>query len=294
MSISDVQEATDLGDAVDDRSVLGRAAMIINAFDNGKPTLSLNDLTTTTGLPRSTVHRFAEQLIAIGWLERASAGYRVGTRLFEVGSRADRLNRMRVAANPWMFKLHEASRMCVHLAMLDGAEILYLDKIAARGINLPSGIGRRMPAHCTALGRAMLAHASEIEFQRVVSEGLEPLTRYTASTPEMFRSKLDDVLESGVAVDFEEAVPGMVCVAAPIRGAGRALAAISITGPREGFDLKRLSTAVRTAANGIWTDLFGTIQQDAERPLSTPVAVPVQSTAVFDPWSMQVQFGEWL
>jgi DNA-binding IclR family transcriptional regulator len=293
MTTHEVQDASDLGELDGDRSVLGRAAMIINAFDNGKPTLSLNDLTTITGLPRSTVHRFAEQLIAIGWFERASAGYRVGTRLFEVGSRAERLNRIRVAANPWMFKLHEMSRMCVHLAILDGVEILYLDKIAARGINLPSLIGHRMPAHCTALGRVMLAHSSDIEIERVLYEGLEPRTPYTAATPEMFRSKLDDVLESGVAVDFEETVPGMLCVAAPIRGAGRALAAVSITGPRDGFDLKRLSAAVRMAANGIWTDLFGTIQPDAERPLRDPVPVQMHAASAFDPWAMQIQLGEW-
>lgn len=284
----------DIQDVADDRSVLGRAAMIINAFDNGKPALSLNDLTMITGLPRSTVHRFAEQLIVIGWLERASAGYRVGTRLFELGSRAEKLNRLRVAANPWMFKLHETSRMCVHLAILDTTEILYVDKITARGINLPSRIGRRMPAHCTALGRAMLAHSTALEIEQVVYQGLEPLTPFTASTPATFRSKLDDVIETGVAVDFEEAVPGMMCVAAPIRGAGRAIAAISITGPRDDFDLKRLTPSIRTAANGIWTDLFGTVQQEAERPLRDPVPVPMHAGAAIDPWAMQIQFGDWL
>ena len=127
--------------SVDDRSVLGRAAMILNGFGDNQPSLTLNELTNRCGLPRSTVHRFAEQLVAIGWLERASSGYRVGTRLFEVGSQAEQLNRLRAAAEPWMQRLHETSRMCVHLAILDGSEVLYIDKITARDVNVPSRIG---------------------------------------------------------------------------------------------------------------------------------------------------------
>lgn len=282
---------------VDANSVLGRAAMIVNAFDNGKPVLTLTEITTITGLPRSTVHRFAEQLIAIGWLERAASGYRVGTRLFEVGSRSERLDRLRRAANPWMFRLHEASRLTVHLAVLDGDEILYVDKIAARGHSLPSRVGHRMDAHCTALGRAMIAHTSATEIERVVHSGLQQHTPHTATTPSEFRAKLDDVLHTGVAVDDEEAVAGNMCVAAPIRGSGRAVAAISITGPRADFDLKRHATNARTAASGIWNDLFGTAEQATapnRNPVSTPPRAPSPQASIVDPWAAQVLVGDWI
>jgi DNA-binding IclR family transcriptional regulator len=240
------------------RSVLGRAAAILNAFQAADPVLSLGELTERTGLPRSTVHRFAESLVAIGWLERSLSGYRVGMRLFEVGALVANVNRIRNSAGVWMQEAHELSRLCVHLAVLDGFDVVYLDKITGRGLTtLPSRIGGRMPAHCTGLGKAMLAFASEEDIDAVVRRGLGALTPYTVVAPAAFRATLALTREAGVAVEVEEAVRGVACVAAPIRGSGRAIASISITGPSHGFELERNSTIVRRAADGIWTDLFG-------------------------------------
>ncbi|HWL41501.1 MAG TPA: IclR family transcriptional regulator [Ilumatobacter sp.] len=238
--------------------MLGRASLILNCFKDDRPALTLNELTKRCGLPRSTVHRFAEQLVGIAWLERTPAGYRVGTSLFEVGSQADKFTRLRAAAEPWMLKLHETSRMCVHLAVLDGADVLYIDKISARHIHLPSRVGGRMPAYCTALGRALLGHADDDEVELVLSNDLRALTPFTATSTDAVRARIDEVRATGVAIEQEEAVRGFACVAAPIRGAGRAVAALSVTGLRDGFDVKQIAANVRAAANGVWADRFVT------------------------------------
>lgn len=265
--------------------------MILSCFADDQPSLSLGELTTRCGLPRSTVHRFAEQLVAISWLERSYAGYRVGTRLFEVGSQAEQLNRLRSAAHQWMLKLHEVTRMSVHLAILEESDVLYVDKIAVRENNLPSRIGGRMPAHCTALGRAMLAYASEAEVDKVMTSGLTALTPFTATTPHAFRTRLADVADGGVAIESEESVRGYACVAAPIRGGGRAVGAISVTGPREGFDFKRLSAHVQTAANGIWGARFGK-RNAGDKALQRPAPLAQRSSPAFDPWSAQVSSAD--
>ncbi len=94
------------------RSVLGRAAVVIDAFDDGRA-LSLDDLTARTGLPRSTVYRLAEQLRDVGWIERVSAGYRIGLRLFEVGGLAADATRLRTQACTWLFQAQQqCARSC--------------------------------------------------------------------------------------------------------------------------------------------------------------------------------------
>src|SRR5579884_4452834 len=134
-------------------SVLARAATILDAFDGSTPVLSLSQLSTRTGLPKSTVHRFAEQLLGLGWFERAPGGYRVGMRLFEVGGLADRRNRIRERAAPHLHQLASSTGTAVHLGVLDHGEVVYLEKLPARGLELPTRDGGRMPAHCTALGK---------------------------------------------------------------------------------------------------------------------------------------------
>jgi DNA-binding IclR family transcriptional regulator len=238
------------------RSVLGRAAALLNAFTETEPVLSLGQLTERTGLPRSTTHRLAESLVTIGWLERDLAGYRVGMRLFEVGALVINVNRIRDSASVWMQEAHELSRNAVHLAVLDGFDVVYLDKVCSRELDVPSRIGGRMPAYCTALGKAILAFASESDIELLIRDGLRARTARTVVAPAVFRASIAETKIVGVAFEYEEAVLGVSCVAAPIRGSGRAIASISITGPSRSFDAARNARIVKRAADGIWTNLF--------------------------------------
>lgn len=239
------------------RSVLQRIAAVIDSFDDCALVLSLNDLSHRTGLPKSTVHRFAEQLRGLGWLEREAGGYRIGVRLFEVGGLAARRNRLRDKAIPHLQQLAFRTGLAVQLGILDRCEVLYLERILIRGFDLPTRDGGRMPAYCTGLGKSMLAWAGDAEIDRVIEAGLPPRTPYTVVVPELFRQELASIRRNEYALDREECERGISCVAAPIRGAGRAIGAISVTGPAARVDVNHLAPIVRETARAIWFDLFG-------------------------------------
>jgi DNA-binding IclR family transcriptional regulator len=239
------------------KAVLQRAAIIMDTFCAEEPEQSLSALVKATGLPRSTVHRLAEQLVMVGWLERVPYGYRVGTRLFEVGARAGRYERLLNRAGPWLQDLLRTTQRSVHLGVLDGADVVYLMKLGMRDAEAPTRMGGRKPAHSTGLGKALLAFGSPAQVQAVIDRGLTRYTPHTIVSEQALRGALAHIQETEVAYDFEETVPGIYCAAAPIRGSGNAIAAVSVTGPLEGFDVKALTRAVTNAARGIWSDIFG-------------------------------------
>jgi len=254
----------------DRRSVLRRATLILEAFDDEHAVLKLRGLSARTGLPRSTVHRTAEQLVELRWLERGPDGYRPGLLLFELGGLVPRVSWLRRSALPFMEDLYEGTHELVQLAVLDGNEVVYVDKIGGHAspmvISRPGG---RLPASCTGLGKAMLAHSSEVTIAHTLERGLDSRTPNSIVDLDEFRRELATIRRCGVAIDHEEAQPGIACVAAPIRGSGRAIAAISLTGPIERMDVERLAPAVTAAAAGVWRALFPTRSLAGRAPLRT-------------------------
>jgi DNA-binding IclR family transcriptional regulator len=238
----------------DDRSVLGRVDRIIGAFHDTDRALTLHELTERTGLPKSTVHRMVKQLDAIGWLERDFDGYRIGMRLFEIGGLATRRRRLSESAFPHLQALSVATGFAVQLGILDGTEVVYLERIVNGDFPLPTREGGRQPAYCTALGKAMLAFDPETTAE-VLAEECPPRTEQTL-TPDRLRSELRKVAETGLAYDHQEAYPGLACVAAPLRNAGRAIAAVSVTGPVARIDLHAVAPQVQATAEAIWNDRF--------------------------------------
>lgn len=174
-------------------------------------------------------------------------------RLFELGQQVPQQRDLREAAAPFLADLFEATHETVHLAVPDGVEVVYVQKIdGRRGPPTPSRVGGRMPAYCTGVGKALLAHAPPERLAEVVAAGLAPRTRRTVTMPGRLAADLAAVRERGVATEFEESAPGICCVAAPVLGAdGHAIAAVSITGWVTRLDPARLGPAVRTAALGI-------------------------------------------
>jgi DNA-binding IclR family transcriptional regulator len=242
---------------VEQRSVLARATKILAAFDEHHATLKLGALTERSGLPRSTVHRTAEQLVELRWLERGSDGYRPGLLLFELGGLVPRVSRIRQRALPFMEEVHQATRELVQLAVLDGPEVVYLEKLGGHDSSeVSSRPGGRLPASCTGLGKAMLAHAGEDAIELVIAAGLTRRTVASITDADVFRAALADVRATGIAVDREEAEPGIACIAVPIRGSGRAVAAVSVTGPVERIHAERVEGPLRRAALGVWRSLF--------------------------------------
>jgi DNA-binding IclR family transcriptional regulator len=237
------------------RSVLGRIDTILGAFDDSDQVLTLHELTRRTALPKSTVHRMVEQLTQMGWLERDFDGYRVGMRLFEIGGLATRRRRLTESALPHLHALSVTTGMAVQLGILDGAEVVYLHRIAPGDFPLPTREGGRQPAHCTALGKAMLAFDPDAR-DDVLEGELPRRTRSTLCSPEALAAELDRIAEVGHAFDLEESYEGLTCVAAPLRNAGRAIAAVSVTGPIDRMDLEALAPHVRHTARAIWDDRF--------------------------------------
>lgn len=237
------------------KSVVGRIDLLLSAFDEFHDELSLSEMNDRCLLPKSTVYRLAEQLVSLGWLERCARGYRIGMRLFELGGLARRCVRMREHAMPFMHDLSTATRCAVHLGILDRFEVVYIATVPARGLLLPTREGGRMPAVTTGLGKAMLAFSDSALVYEAISRPSEDLG-FAPLPPRLLLAELTSIADDGVAFDHEEACSGVACAAAPIRGSGRALAAISITGHSRNFDYATSSRLVRNAAKGIWSELI--------------------------------------
>ena len=232
-------------------SVLSRGASIMAAFDGDQPVLSLHELATRTLLPKSTLHRLADQLCQVGWLEREHRGYRVGLRMFELGALAAEANRLHQAAVPHLQALAARTGLAVHLALLDRAEVVYLQRIAAGPVRVPTRRGGRKPAYCTALGKAIAAY-DDAAAHALSSAAMPRRTAKTITEPDALRAELEQVRAAGLALDRGEVHEDLVCVAAPVRDGGAAIGAVSVAGPASLMRWSVAGEAVREAAVAVW------------------------------------------
>ncbi|MBF6172219.1 IclR family transcriptional regulator [Nocardia blacklockiae] len=245
------RHATDTRNSALPVSMIERMTLILDAFDATTPTLTLLELVERTGLPRSTVHRILDQMIRLRWLAHTSGGYRLGMRTLELGGLTADHNEIRDAVGPLLHELSQRTGTVGHLAVLDGRDIVYLDKAGGRfATALPTRLGGRMPAHATALGKAMLAALEPGIAEAAFRTRLPRLTPRTLCEPEALRRELAQIrLRQGVAVDREESVAGIACVAAPLRVRGSAPAALSLSGPVETMSFDRLARVVLEVAH---------------------------------------------
>lgn len=237
------------------RTVLGRVATIMEVFKDSPRVLSLGELSSRTGLPKSTLHRLADQLCTVGWLERHPGGYQVGIKLFEIGNLAVEGTRLHSAALPHLRVLAAKTGMAAQLAILDGTDVVYLDRIAPVNFKLPTRRGGRNPAYCTGLGKSIIAYDSGA-LADVLKAEMPRRTQTTITDEAGLRAEMNRVREAGIALDRGEAHDGLVCVAAPIRQSGRAIAAVSVTGMAGGMRWGPAGDAVRETAAAIWNARF--------------------------------------
>lgn len=209
-------------------ALIDRVGLVLDSFD-GTGRLTLAQIVRHTGLPRSSTHRILERLVRLGWLRRDERAYVLGLRLMELGTLAMHQDGLHDAARPHLHELHRATGLVVHLAVLDGTDVVYLDKLGGSLDRMvPTRAGGRRPALDAALGKALLAF-----------EG--------APGPEY-----DAIREVGVAYEQGHAVAGLGCIAVPIGPLGSPAAAISVCGPVQNvqFDY-RLCNRVRQTAVAI-------------------------------------------
>lgn len=234
-------------------SVVGRAIDILAAFGPMDTDLSLAELARRTGLAKATVHRLAHQLADSGVVEISDRGVRLGMRMFEIGQVSARPRTLRDAATPYLTDLAAATGATVHFAVADGQDVVYVEKLHNRRTPvIGSRIGGRMPAYCTAVGKAMLAYAPPEEKEAVLGQRLPRRTPRTIVAPGLIERELKRVRAVGIAEEHEESTMGIACIAAPVLDRqGSAVAAVSITGRALDIRPERLTAVVQVAARSI-------------------------------------------
>jgi IclR family acetate operon transcriptional repressor len=231
-------------------SSLSRALTLLDAFDKGDGELTLTELADKAAMPKSTAHRLVADLVKWRALERTESGLRLGMRLFELGHLVPSPRVLREIALPYLEDLYATTRKTVNLAVRDGIDIVYVEKLMAAGVPVPhSRAGGRLPMHCTALGKAMLAYSPPAVLEDVIAGGLRRLTPKTILDPKALRAELTTVRERRIAYDVEESRIGLHCVAAPLFDrSGEVIAALSVTGLQSRSTARHLAPAVLTAS----------------------------------------------
>lgn len=233
-----------------DRSMIQRVSAIMSAFKGSDRALSVSEIGRRSGIPKASASRIITELIEVGFLERNGAKVGLGMRLFELGERATRPSDLKKFTLPSMAELRNATRQTVHLAVLQGHEVVYIQKLqSSLTPPLPSRVGGRLPAYATGVGKALLAFSPESVVDEILSQQLKPIGPRTITDPDLLRAQFAEIRENRVAFEREESTANVGCAASPILDYdGRPIAAISISGHLDHIDLPRLGPAIATSA----------------------------------------------
>jgi DNA-binding IclR family transcriptional regulator len=212
-----------------------RAVTILEYLACAETPQGLGELSLGLDMHKSTVHRFLSTLVDAGYVRQdvATGRYALGARAAWLGAKFLESMDIRKVARPILEELAQATRETIHLGIMDRHEVVYVDKVAGpQTVQMRSQVGSRMPAHCTALGKILLADLPEPAWERYVSEvGLTPQTPNTIADPGTFYDHLRQVCCQNYSIDDVENEEGIRCVAAPVRDhVGRVVAAVSVTG----------------------------------------------------------------
>jgi len=220
--------------------------------------LTLTELSRAIGMHRTTLFRILATLQARQLVERDSDTdrYQIGLGVLSLASARLRDLDIRHVARPALLRLCEQTQESVYLAIIDGSEVVTVERFeGTQVIALRAEIGGRRPAYCTASGKAILAELGDDEIERILATGMPPRTSRTIISPLVMRYHLTEVRERGFAIDDEERIEGVRCVAAPVFGYdGYVCGAISVAAPalRTPFErLQTLGAEVREAAQEV-------------------------------------------
>lgn len=221
--------------------------------------LPLSELSTRLGLTRSTTHRLASALVDRKFLSfRPREGYTLGPKLLELGYYALQQVHLARVARPYLEKLSDETGDAVHLGVLDGDEVLYLDKVPGRRrVLIGSRIGERQPVHSTGLGKAAALDLTEDRWRELYLKNTQ--VKGNASQLAVWLERMRTYARDGHAFDLEENEDQIRCVAAPVRGAdGRIAGSISLSSAAQYMDdarMQALVEVVRGTADAISQEL---------------------------------------
>lgn len=216
-----------------------RVSMILDVLGEFPQGIGFGDLSTKVDLSKGTIHRLLSTLAYLDYVRQdtETKKYNLGFKLVELGNRLLSQIDFRTEARSFLVELAENTKETVHLVILDQNEVLYIDKVESNsnptGLRMASMLGARIPAHCCAVGKVLLAALPEKELEKMISsKGLPKRTENTIIDFAKLKEHLQLVRENGYALDQEENEIGIHCVAAPIRDQrGEVIAAISISVP---------------------------------------------------------------
>ncbi|MEV3964197.1 IclR family transcriptional regulator [Nocardia sp. NPDC050193] len=240
-------------------SMIERVTLIMDSFERAHTRRTLEQISNRTGLPRSTAYRILEQLVKLRWLERTAMGYRLGARSLNLGGRELGHNALRSVSAPVLLDLAMRTELVVHLAVLDGRSVYLLDKVGWRSAPaVPSRVGSRLPVHCTALGKAMLAWSEPASIEDEFATGVVRRTPRSIGDLGVLYRQLDRVRrENGIAIERGECYPGIGCMSLAVLGASGPIAAISVVSGADS-SLEHVTPLLIGAVRAVSEGLFGT------------------------------------
>jgi DNA-binding IclR family transcriptional regulator len=247
-----------------------RALEVLDFFTVEKPELSLAEISRRMGMHKSSVYRILRTLEAANFLrwngERGQ--YSLSPKILELASRVLARYDLREVAGPSMDDLAARTGEIIHLSILDGHDIVYLEKKGAgQVLTVATRVGGRYPAYASAMGKVLLAFLPEQQLQRLLEETeLSALTPSTITDKVQLRRELDKIRAQGFAFDDEEAFPGIRCIAAPIHEPrGRVVAAVSATVPAQRLPTERspeLIEAISETASRISALIVDSVREE--------------------------------
>jgi DNA-binding IclR family transcriptional regulator len=236
---------------VEPPSILKKAFDLLRAFNDKDRVLTLSELARAAHLPKSTVHRLLARLVELDAVEHHGDGYKLSLGLMQLGATTPAAS-LRDLALPHLASLHRWTGETVHVAVLREFDVVYLEKLArADSPSVLSHVGGRLPANCTAVGKALLAWEDFDDLTAFLPSPMPKLTPASVSSVNALISELHEIRGNGLAKERNEAQLGLACVAAPVVVHGFAVAALSV-GYRSDTTLNpRVDTALRDTASQI-------------------------------------------
>jgi IclR family transcriptional regulator, pca regulon regulatory protein len=211
---------------------LERGLAILSCFTPARPVLGIADIADHLGMSRSTTHRYVITLVALGYLEQgASRKYRLGLRVTDLGMSALNSTGLREHSHSYLQELRQRTSYTVSLGVLDGPDVLFINRARSfrpgqSEIDLDLHAGSRLPAHCTAIGKLLLANLPEpCQREVVTSMKLSKHGPNTITSKKALRDQLEEVRAAGLAVDNEELAPRLYAISTPVRNEEREVVA---------------------------------------------------------------------
>lgn len=217
-----------------------KAAEVLNLFSSEHPEWGISELAKVLTFPKSSTSALVSTMAEQGLLRRTNSGrYRLGWRMIALSQVLLSTTDFRIEARPTMEALIARFGETVHLATLEAGQVIYVEKLqGTRAVHVSvTGVGYRLPAHCSSVGKVILADRGWDEVQQILQgRGMPALTSNTITTIEAFKAEMVRVAAQGYAYDIEETAEELCCVAAPIRDhSGDVVAALSLSVPTYRF-----------------------------------------------------------